>query len=95
MDFKVQSDDPARWRSICAIAAQTAGKNPENVEIVAGTSSPEVGKAFEQLGFHRCREDEILYYDRRNLLAPGTHLHLNLIDSDLSFMYNPNHPYIS
>jgi hypothetical protein len=95
VDFMAPGDDPALWRSICDTAAQTASRNPENVEIVAGTSSAEVGKAFEQLGFRLCRQDEILYYDRLNLLARGARLQLNLIDSDLSFMYNPNHPYIS
>src|SRR5262249_48880238 len=95
VDLGVARADPNTWASTCAAAVDTARQHPESAEIIVGTSSAEVGKIFEQLGFRLCREDGILYYDRRNLLAPGTQLMLNLIDSDLSFMYNPRHPYIS
>jgi hypothetical protein len=95
VDLVVDSVDPKLWVSACATAALTARQDPETVEIVGGTSSGDVGRIFEELGFRLCRADEILYYDRRNRLAPDTQLDFNLIDIDFSFMYDPKHPYIS
>jgi hypothetical protein len=94
-DISCRRDDSESWASICAAAVHTARQPSNSVELVAGTSSAVVGKVFEQLGFRLCREDEILFYDRRKLLAPGSPLKLDLIDSDFSFMYNPLHPYVS
>jgi len=95
VDLGVEDDNPKLWALICATAAQTARQDQKCVELIVGTSSEEVGGIFEQLGFRPFRQDEILYYDPRNRLAPGTRLNLNLIDSDFSFMYNPNYPYVS
>jgi len=92
-----QSDTPRSddCRTLCAIAARTAYEDPQICELVIGTSAQDVSRALEQLGFQLRRQDEILYYDPRKLLSPGSALNLNLIDSDLSFLSDPAHPYIS
>jgi hypothetical protein len=83
------------WRLICGIAARTACQDPQVCELVVGTSASDLGEILEQLGFRLRRQDEILYYDPRKLLRPGTPLNLNLIDTDLSFLCDPGHPYIT
>lgn len=95
VDIGTYKDDVRLLLSVCNAAAQRAGRDPDIAEMVAGTSSENLGPIFQQLGFRLCREDEILYYDRCNLLPPDTRLDLNLIDGDHSFIYNADHPYIS
>lgn len=95
VELKINASDPDQWRRICAAAARTAAEDPDVAELVAGTSSQTVGNTWERLGFHPRRQDPILYLDREKRLSPGTTLNLNLIDGDVCFMYNPEHPYIS
>lgn len=87
--------DPHDRSTVCSIAAFTACRDPEVCEVVVGTSRPEVGETFKQIGFWERRVDSVLYYDPKKRMNPGVQFELSLLDSDVSFFYDPQYPYIS
>jgi len=95
VDLNVASDHPDALAMLCARAARTAASDRRVAEIIAGTSSQKGENTWEKLGFRLRREDRILYLDRRKRLGSHAILHLNLIDGDLAFLYDPERPYIS
>ena len=100
VDFQItgQQDSAERFRalrSLFSAVTRTASQDKKIAELVVGTSDDKIGGMLVEIGFRLRRQDEILYYDPRKLLEAGTQLNLNLIDSDLSFLYNPARPYIS
>ncbi|HEX6802720.1 MAG TPA: hypothetical protein VF133_03495 [Terriglobales bacterium] len=95
VDIGASSGDSKLWGSLCMAAARTAAEDEGVAEIVAGTSSQQIGRVWEELGFRLCRQDTILVQDRRKLLPEGALLNLHLIDGDVSFLYDPQHPYMS
>jgi hypothetical protein len=95
VDIGFDSKHPHEWGPVCRIAAFTACHDPEVCEVIVGASRPEIGEKFKQIGFWERRVDPILYYDPKKRIDPGVHFELSLLDSDNSFFYNPQNPYIS
>ncbi len=95
VDIAVDSKHAHEWGPVCRIAAHTACLDPEVCEVIVGTSRPEIGENFKQIGFWERRVDPVLYYDPKKRIDTGVHFELSLLDSDTSFFYNPQNPYIS
>jgi hypothetical protein len=83
------------WKIICNIAARAAYEDERVAELIVGTSSDKVGNALESIGFRLRRKDTILYFDPRKLLPHGCTFDLKLADTDLSFFFEAERPYIS
>jgi len=95
VDIHVDSKHPHEWGPMCRIAARMACHDPEVCELIVGTSRAEIGESFKQIGFWERRLEPILYYDPKKRMDPGVQFEMSLLDSDASFFYNPQNPYIS
>jgi len=95
VDIQVDSKHPHEWGLVCRSAARMACQDPEVCEVIVGTSRAEIGESFKQIGFWERRVDSILYYDPKKRMDPGVQFEMSLLDSDASFFYDPQNPYIS
>lgn len=92
-DIRVNSDDPAHWKTAYCIAAETAAGDPETYEILASASTPLVRDSLQACRFHSRGNVPLFLYDPQQLLKNQPPMFWNMIDGDAAYLSDPAYPY--
>jgi len=94
-DLWIESSAEADWDAAYSLAVAAAASDPETCEIATVASVDRVRSALERNGFQLRRRSPIFVYDPKGCLAEAPPLHLNLLDGDEFFLYDPAYPFLT
>lgn len=95
VEIRLDTKDQPSWAAACKLASHVAAQDSAISEIIAATSETSIATAFQQIGFRLRRSDPIYAYDPRGLLEDAPPVGLSMLDGDVCFLTDPDHPYLT
>ncbi len=94
-DILLASDVLEDWQAAYSLAAQAAAEDPRVCELMGVASTSLARSALVSNGFRLRVCDPIFLHDPRGLLSRALPLNLNLLDSDGSYLHDPDEPFLT